>query len=179
MISFKIDCPSCKQKVSISVKESDLGTRYRTSCPNCVSSLLLNLPPQIRMAGDNATENSAKTKVIIDPKNKVRYLLISNANVHSDIQEFEINQPYLSFGRMGSDSSADLELITQDKSISRKHCIFRSYPNGVTVEDISRGGTMLNNNKLNPNNEIYLKNGDILRMGQTFFKFTIIDGNTD
>lgn len=175
MISFKINCPYCKQRVSISVEKGHLGTRHKTLCPNCVSSLLINLPKNIRLPENDNIKKQSKTKIIKGSNEKQKYMLISNSNIYSEVQEFELNQPYLSFGRMGFKSESDLEIITEDKRISRKHCVFRSYPNGVTIEDVSRGGTMLNNIMLKPNNEIYLKNGDILRMGQTFFKFAVIE----
>lgn len=168
MIEFKITCPHCNNKVGIKVNESDLGTRYRTSCPSCASGLLLKLPTKVKMA---KPKEENKTVIEQERHENKKYYLMSDKNKYAETQKFELNQSYLTFGRMGSSSNSDLELITNDLRISRKHCILRKYNNGITIEDVSKGGTILNNNKLTQKKEVFLKNGDVLRMGQTFFKF--------
>jgi len=68
-------------------------------------------------------------------------------------------------------------VIPNDSLVSGKHCVFQNADNGWVVEDLdSTNGTMLNEQELKRST---LKDGDVVTIGGTRFKFQLRSGKTE
>lgn len=67
------------------------------------------------------------------------------------------------------------DLICDDGLMSREHCTIRiDSDRNVYIEDNnSTNGTLVNNNKIEPNDEVKLKDGDKIEIGNMLFEITI------
>lgn len=82
---------------------------------------------------------------------------------------FFLTQDAMSVGR---DPSADISVM--DQSISRKHARIIKSEKGdkVRIQDLgSQNGTFINNKRLAPNQEADLEKEDMVKLGNTIFKF--------
>lgn len=71
---------------------------------------------------------------------------------------------------IGRDPSADISIA--DQSISRKHARLLKESNQVKLTDLgSSNGTFVNDKKVNPNETITLAKEDMLKLGNSIFKF--------
>lgn len=173
MEQVKISCPKCKAVLKIKKAILKQNKQVVIACPACNHQLRL----QAKQTKKEIEQNLAQTKVSgleNASSNNVRYVLVQQGDYN---QTFDLDQPYLTFGRAAKSSIADLQFDTDDLSISRKHCIFRCYPYGITIEDSSKGGTYLNGSLLNLNEETYLKNQDELKIGNSTFLVRFVKEN--
>lgn len=70
-------------------------------------------------------------------------------------------------GREGSGA----DWLGEDLAVSRTHfAVFYQGTVGLTIRDLSRGGTFLNEERLEPDESGFVKNGDLIRMHQTEFR---------
>lgn len=62
-------------------------------------------------------------------------------------------------------------IVLEDPMVSRKHVICHLTPEGFTLENLSSVNPATQNGKI-ITEEVLLKEGDILEIGTTFFRFT-------
>lgn len=77
---------------------------------------------------------------------------------------------------VGKGSAADV-IIPEDESISRQHfCIHEYGDDGFVIEDLeSTNKTILNNNALEKEELVVIKDGDSIQIGETFITVGFID----
>jgi two-component system cell cycle response regulator len=91
-------------------------------------------------------------------------VLIYGANLGAKIP---IGEDKLSIGR---DTANDVVVPMDD--VSRFHCLLRKGPDGYAVRDCgSTNGTRVNDQQLVPEQDLPLRSGDLLRVGDVVFKF--------
>lgn len=165
MEQVKLNCPKCKAILKLKKTILKQNKQVLIACPACGHQLRL----QAKQTKKKTEQTLADTK-IKDLENAYqdcfRFVLVQQGSYN---QTFELDQPYLTFGRAANSSTADLQLDTDDFSISRKHCIFRCSSYGITIEDTSKGGTYLNGSLLNLNEETYLNDQDKIKIGNSTF----------
>lgn len=173
MEQVKISCPKCKAVLKLKKTVLEQNQKIVIACPACSHQLRI----QAKQNQKEKEQTLAQTKVSgleNASKKNIRYVLVQQGEYN---QTFELDQPYLTFGRSAKSGIADLQFDTDDLSISRKHCIFRSSSYGITIEDTSKGGTYLNGTLLNLNEETYLKNQDELKIGNSTFLVHFVNEN--
>jgi hypothetical protein len=85
---------------------------------------------------------------------------------------FEKETPLI-LGR--SDKVADI--VIPDESISKRHCLFETTPQGMTIMDCgSTNGSSVGEVELAPNKPFVLKGGESLSMGNFSFLFQTANG---
>ena len=176
-IKVSVLCPKCASKLAAPVSENDVGANKQCICPKCNKIFFLTIPQSIAskfesdptMGGDNSNELSLVLECI--------------PNADTACQTFELTSDFYTIGRKNSSGPSyrpDVEIVTTDKRISRKHAAIRKKKNGFTLKDLgSKNGILLNDAKLEPDEEIYLKDGDVFQIGSTNFKVSITEQTMD
>src|SRR5690242_5478152 len=65
----------------------------------------------------------------------------------------------------------EVELVLEDPMVSRKHVICRLTPEGFILENLSAVNPATQNGKI-ITEPVLLQEGDIIQVGNTFFRFT-------
>ena len=174
-IKVSVVCPQCATKLPVPLTEDDLGTKKQVSCPNCHKKILVSIP-----ASWASKFESDPTEIGGVGGNEMSLLLETIPNQSTAYQSFELTADYYTIGRKnssGPEFRPDIEVVTTDKMMSRKHAaITRKGRTGFTLKDIrSKNGIKVNNEsgKLDNEEEPYLNDGDTFCLGQTYFRVSI------
>jgi pSer/pThr/pTyr-binding forkhead associated (FHA) protein len=182
-IKVKHTCSNCQKQQVYAVGREHMGKTVNLVCNVCNTKSQQRIPsvsdlpaqgksPAAPMAQNHADDDNPKTQVRFT--NIDTHYLEVLANEKTPNQRFELDQKYLTIGRFSSQSNlSDLSVKTADEYMSRKHAILRRQPNGkFTVSDAgSLNKVYLNDTELETGEEVYLQNGDMLKMGRTFFRY--------
>lgn len=178
-IKVSVTCPKCAAKLAIPVTEYDLGTKKQCMCSNCHKIFFINVPLSL------ASKFESDPTCIGNTNNHENSLVIEvKPNKFTTYQSFELTSEYYTIGRKnsgGPEYRPDVEISTNDMKISRKHAIIKKRGNvGYTIKDNnSKNGVVLNTTKLAPDEELYLKDGDVFCLGETMFSVSIADKSID
>ena len=180
-IKISVTCPKCTTKLAMSISQKDLGTHKNVACQKCHNNIVVNIPQSLasRFVSDPTSIESAPTQVG-NSTNEKSLFLETIPNQDTEYQSFELTADYYSIGRKnssGPEYRPDIEVMTNDKKISRKHAVIRKRGNiGYTLKDTgSKNGVYLNGNNLDPDEEMYLHDGDIFKLGDTSFRVSITE----
>lgn len=116
------------------------------------------------------------------PKQEVGWLVVHDENAPQQTHLLRVGRQVL--GRQNIASPCDIMITTQDAYMSRNHCVLEVKPNRAgsyeyllsdrkmtngTPAPMSANGTFVNAlpKPLQPNDMIYLNDGDTIQMGQT------------
>lgn len=173
-----VSCPLCKQSFVFCVSEKMAGTKQICKCPNCNTKLSLTIPASML---SRETDQTWVDEALSSTSISLQLLLICDSANSVKYQSFNLNAEQSVIGRKPSDGSkvADVEVETNDNTMSRRHAIIRKVKNiGFTIRNNPEkrtNGIIINNEpKLDNDTEIYLKEGDVLRFGNTKFLVNII-----
>lgn len=103
-------------------------------------------------------------------KNSV--LVIRSTNPR-DFAEFRINSDSFVIGRNPNEADG---YIGFNPAISSRHCIIYKTQFDYEIEDISKNGTYINNIRINSGVRSKLKDGDVLRLANSNFSVSIVEG---
>lgn len=151
---------ACTIKLNISAESFKGKSKIAFDCPKCKHTMTLKMKK----------EEPSPTQTSIFSVKKTKKFVLIHLNTDS---KFELNQPYMTFGRQSDSSKADLQCVTDDFTMSRKHCVFRKSSQGLTIQDVSSNGTSVQGKRILPNEEIYLNHEDEIEMGDQCFKLLI------
>ena len=173
-IRLVVTCPTCSGKTPISVTEDMLGTVVQCNCSSCKKRLPVKISESLA-----SKFNSDKTQIGGNTADFSLFLEVEQ-NEFTPHQTFELVSDYYTIGRKnsgGPEHRADVEVITTDMRMSRKHAIVKKKPNGAfTLMDMgSKNGVTFNGSKLGADEEVYLCEGDTFCIGQTKFRVSITD----
>ena len=173
-IKISITCPFCAFKMAIPATQNDPGKKKQTKCPKCQKAFQFTVPASL------ASKFECDATKIGDGSGEFSLLLETVANPYTEYQSFELTSEYYTIGRKnsgGPEHRPDVEVATTDKMMSRKHAAIRKKgKTGFTIKDIgSKNGVFLNNTKLDVDEEVYLSDGDIFRLGDTQFRVNIAE----
>lgn len=185
---FKGECPKCHQKFEFRIS-SELIQKLESfqaqhiQAPPQSSGLETYVPGMEKgpMSSPMSTQKvSQKDETYVPIKNDSQthhfnVLVLKNKTADlTPIQRIVINQAYSIVGRKnqsGLVNQPDIEINTQDKFMSKKHCLIKKLDNGqFSLEDYnSANGTKLNGKKIEPGEAVYLMTGDKITLGHTDF----------
>jgi FHA domain len=75
---------------------------------------------------------------------------------------------------LGRADAADVAI--DDKSVSKRHCVFEPTPEGTRLTDLgSTNGTSVNGEALTPNEPRLLRGGDMIDLGNFVIEFHTVD----
>lgn len=176
-IKISVACPKCASKLAIPVSENDVGAKKQCMCPKCNKIFFLTIPQSI------ASKFESDPTMVGNKSNEISLVLESIPNADTACQTFELTSDYYTIGRRnssGPEYRPDVEIVTTDKRISRKHAAIRKKKNGFTLKDLgSKNGVLLNDVKLEHDEEVYLKDGDFFQIGATRIKVSITEQTMD
>ncbi len=177
-IKISVKCPKCASRLALPLVEQDLGTKKAGACPKCKNKFSVNIPVSL-----GSKFESDPTNIGTQEDEKV-LMLETVANEHTTYQSFELSSDYYTIGRKnssGPSSRPDVEVETTDKTMSRKHAAIRKKgKTGYTLNDLgSKNGITFNGNKLEPDEEVYLGDGDHFVLGNTSFKVSLAEKSDD
>jgi predicted Zn finger-like uncharacterized protein len=175
-----IKCKNCQTKLAVPVNKEMFGSNITVRCKNCNEIIPVKIPEEQvflnKNKGQKQDQNKGNQTVIrTTSSDEICIILQTIASEYTKFQKFDIDQDRMTIGRKnqaGPKFRPDLEVDTQDKYMSKVHAIFfRKGKEAITVSDLnSTNGTWLNGEKLKPNDEEYLEDGDQLKIGRTDFK---------
>ncbi len=178
-IKVSVACPKCAAKLAIPIEENDVGNKKQCMCPKCNKIFILPVPAALASKFD-----SEPTNIGTADTNETVLVIESIPNANTGYQTFELTSDYYTVGRQnssGPEHRPDVEIVTTDKKISRKHAAIRKKGKvGFTMKDLgSKNGVSLNDSKLEPDEEVYLNDGDIFQLGDSCFRVSIADQKMD
>ena len=171
-IKLTVKCPKCRALSAIPVVEEEIGTKKKSICPKCGDIFSVSIPTSVA----SKFESDPTLGGITGDNSSLLLEVIRNKD--TAYQSFELTADYYTLGRKnnsGPASRPDIEVITSDMKMSRKHAIIKKKGKaGFTLKDMnSKNGVVLNGEKIAPDEEIYLSDGDVFRLGDTQFRVTL------
>jgi len=169
---MNIQCNECKHNFEMKFPPDVAGKKVKFKCKNksCNSNIEIRVPKSGNI--DKSTIlTSTKHKEIIS----ARIELVPNQLTGQ--MRFVLKEGIMTIGRKSENRKADIQLITDDSDISRIHCSIRTFkdPLGTlsfVLKDLkSKNGVFLNEEKLADSEELFLIDGDAIRLGNTTFLF--------
>ena len=172
-IKITVTCPKCSTKIAVPIVENDLGTKKSVDCPKCGKRLLVPISESLASKFE-----SESTRIGGENQDELALILEIIPNGITAFQSFELTSDYYTIGRSnssGPEFRPDVEVITTDRKMSRKHAaIKRKGRVGFTIIDLSsKNGVTLNGQKLEPEEEMYMKDGDTFCIGDTQFRVSL------
>lgn len=187
-------CPQCKHPIKVNITEKLVHDLERlssqnqkkakpaASTPNTETYVPVQSKPATKSSSFSNNANVSKDMTFVPTKNTspsfTSLVLSHRDSAETPYQRFTINQQYTVIGRKnnsGQMNQPDVEVNTQDKYMSKKHCLVRRQDNGqYSIEDYkSANGTKLNGKKLESGEAIYLMSGDVITIGHTDFTVSL------
>ncbi len=167
MQTIIIECPKCKS--ILEVKNSKGEESKIIKCPTCSSQLRVKFEPQepidVKTDLGGGYNDTDKTEIADRQVYKKAFLVCEG-------KRYELTEGRHIVGRMAKNSTADVQIKTDDLFMSRHNAI-------INVRKTSKGlvVSIANHKNLNPNlvgkeklldgNEIVIRNGDPITMGKT------------
>lgn len=175
IVKISVTCPRCATKLAVPVTEADIGTKKQGACPKCKAKFLIPIPAELAPKFE-----SDSTKIGDDYEADNSLVLETVGSSLTAYQSFELTADYYTIGRQnsgGPENRPDVGVVTIDMKMSRKHAAIRKKgKTGFTLRDLeSTNGVILNGEKLKPNQEVYLSDGDTIRLGDTQFRVNIAE----
>lgn len=185
-VSFNAKCTSCSHDFKFLAGGSLFGQTVGIRCSKCNHVMQYKVPTleQIeeikkRQSSPQPTELNTGQTVIggLSDKNKIfKYFIEIQKDENTSYQQFELDQNYYSIGRFTSIEKhliPDIAIKTEDLYMSKKHAALKKYPNGKysICDTNSTNKVFVNNIKLEDSDELYLNDGDIIKLGRTLITF--------
>lgn len=181
---LRIKCKNCQTNLVVPVKEDMFGKSISIRCKKCNEIIPLKIPKEEvfkKKQNQQSSQQNSGTQTVINTITTTEIYIELHAvpNGNTRLQKFDVDQARMTIGRKnmaGPRYRPDLEVDTEDKYMSKVHAVFsRKGKNAFTIADLnSTNGTWLNGEKLHPNDEEYLENGDLLKIGRTEFSVKLV-----
>lgn len=172
-IKVSVTCPHCTTKLAVPVTENDLGEKKQGTCPKCGKKFIIPIPMSLA--------SMFESDPTLGGNEAERMLLLEIVpNEHTAYQCFELTFDYYTIGRKnsgGPEYRPDVEVVTTDKKMSRKHAAIRKRGRtGFTIKDLgSKNGVFYNGVRMDTDEEMYLTDGDQFRIGETIIRVSVAD----
>lgn len=172
-VKIGVTCPNCSAKVPLAITEDLVGKVVQGVCPSCRNKAKWKIPASlISMFNTDPT--------FVPDAGKDRSLMLEvQSSDYAQAQRFELTADYYTIGRQnngGPEHRPDVAVVTIDKSMSRIHAGIRKKPTGFILKDLgSKNGVVLNGEKIEPDSEVYLADGDKFTLGNTQFAVNILE----
>lgn len=164
-----IYCSNCKSQIKFDADKLNLA-KPAVRCPICqhINQLTAEQLPQKKAA--MPTED----KTEIDLGGVIGWLIVHDEQTKEQVFNLKFGKNVV--GRASQSKPADVGIVTEDKYMSRNHCVLEIKTNQIgkfqyIIYDIgSTNGTYINgnkDNKLKPDTQLILKEGDTIQIGRT------------
>lgn len=185
---LNFECNFCKATLQIVVKVGMYGKKSVLRCRKCEEITSVQVPvEQVFIDNDakrkKASSESPKTEIKSNFKTE-KFLRLEIVSSEGSVAStfVDIDQQQMTIGRKnnsGASLKPDIEVTNNDNYMSKKHVVIvRKENKSFVIKDLnSTNGTWVNGEKLNPNDEIYIEDGDEIKIGRTYFKTKIIEDN--
>lgn len=186
---YKFKCQQCNRITSVNIDFliPYSGKQVVINCanPSCGTPSRIQVPDykaSISARGNNQNVELAPTEIPFNSKSPAHFVKLKVLkNQKTEAQYFVLKKREQSVGRYSqapNDFKPDIGIITSDRKISKNHFQLTQFKNKVGETDViitdvqSRNGTFLNKmiQPIGHSSEIYLKNGDQLRIGDTLIE---------
>ncbi len=170
MISIK--CPHCRVGLKIDEKKIPEGITF-FNCPKCKQAIPLSALEEVRTIVDPPTDT-----ILVQPyiKAGIGKLTVIGDNDTPE-QTFPLHEGVQIIGRKANTSTADIRIVTGDKSMSRTHLQIEvkkeeksGYKHYLT-DNNSKNQTLYNNNYIGMGEVVVLKDNDFIIIGHTTLRF--------
>lgn len=177
-VKISVTCPQCATKLAVPITEDDLGTKKPGACPKCHKKFLIPISAAL------ASKFESDPTCIGDANGETTLVIETVPNASTVFQSFELTSDYYTIGRQntsGPEYRPDVEVVTSDRKMGRKHAAIRKRgKTGFVIKDLgSKNGVTLNGNGLEPDEEVYLNDGDQFRLGDTLFRVSLAEQSMD
>ena len=170
--TVEIICPQCHVRLSVTNSKNEEVKRIK--CPNCGKQIDIRFKRPVQEDGATVLggiPSGGETQLgPVSVSRKKAYLEFNGVRYNLEIGRNAI-------GRKAKTSSADVQIDTDDRYMSRQHVVInvRRLPDGSIKCDISndknKNSTRVNNYTLGPDDAIVLHDGDRITMGDTTITF--------
>lgn len=168
MISIR--CPHCH--VGLKVDETKLPPDIRSfKCPKCKQSISVAL-----LKAKSSETDSAETTLLQQPK-MTTGSITALADDDTREQVFPLYEGRFIVGRKSNASKANIQIATEDKSMSREHIRIEvkkdakgGYKHSLS-DNNSKNHTLYNSSYLGKGEVIVLKDNDEIVIGRTVLRF--------
>ncbi len=173
-----IQCSSCKSSIQFDAQQLT-PNKPLVRCPICkqINSVspeqLTPVPKKVEQPPIYPPKQTIHTNPQTNSE-EVGWLVVHDE--HTQQQIFALKKGKNSIGRFSESKPNDIAIVTQDRYMSRNHCIIeiKNSANGqlqYTIYDIgSTNGTFINANKqskLKPDTILVIKDNDVIQIGRT------------
>lgn len=172
MNELRIVCPHCEKFSRLQVPERLVGKKVNLKCGNPGCGKEFSHVFSLKEEEDETTFLTVKSKPAVS--NQLRI-----TNEKGDlIKILNLNPINYLIGR-DQNSGDDFKMINlENPYVSRRHCILKCIPGSTeseiefTITDLgSTNKTYLNERVLSPDEEFYLRDGDIIKIGLIQLKY--------
>lgn len=178
--SLSSSCPFCGCAFTLKITPELINRISAPRKAKATSSMEETYVPGKEKYGKNGNGHDA-TLAYGEPSSDAQtdvLTLIPIENNGARLGNVKITQEFNIIGKKNNSGiahQADIEIPTADPYMSRKHCLIRH--RGFKLFSIqdkgSTNGTWLNGKKMDPEEIVYLENGDVIRLGHTEFKVSL------
>jgi pSer/pThr/pTyr-binding forkhead associated (FHA) protein len=196
-VKLKVKCPRCQEANILTVPENMMGKESLRKCLHCEQMFPFTAPtaeklqqiiqsqkgaqaaPKPAQAAPPPADEGFKTTINRHLSNNEKVLYLECLpNEFTKGQRFEVRQSYMTIGRLSTLQGSyrpDIAIETTDNYMHRKNSILKRHNNFFSIENApeSVNGTYLNEIRLDPLDELILKEGDVVRIGKTSIRVSI------
>lgn len=178
----RIQCPQCG--IVLDVKNSKSELQKEIHCPSCHALLRVSFEAQeipfdahtfyAPPKSPKAKPTDGETLLGVVPIQKKKACLVLDGT------EYTLKEGVNIIGRKASTSTASLQIATNDKYMSRQHCIIKvSALSDGTIKAVlsnyqNKNTTSVNGQEINSSDEIRLENGNRITMGHSTITFRLL-----
>lgn len=186
----RIQCPKCG--VVLEVKNSKNEEIKLIICPRCRTSLQVKFPHQQEPIDaytyypqqNIATSENGATKLAFDGFGATQ-LITGEKKTNTNTRLVFEDKPYFLeegqniIGRQGNTSKATVQIVTEDRYMSRQHCAIKvtTLPDGTKKAVLSnfqnKNTTSVDGQEIETGDEIRLTDGNRITMGHTTVVFKL------
>ncbi len=177
--NISINCRGCKETFETEARPllKYYEKEVSITCPNCQKGVKILVDKNLLTYGEVIADH---TRIFIRNESQWvddQYGKLMNLETKSEL-ELKVGLNCIGRNPEFQPDCFSIKIDSEDKLISRSHCLVyvekKNEKFAYSLKDFnSSNGTYLNQEKLHSFDEIYLKNGDLIRIGTSSFRFQI------
>jgi len=181
MSTVRIKCPSCSASLNVKFdKKEDMIIE----CPVCKKKMKMHFSSTDNAAPSNPDSHRDKPVDETQYGDRTAFNSLggtsgSSCSLVLEGREYPLHEGENIIGRDASSSSADVRLSTGDNYMSRMHAVISvsNSPSGALRASLrnfkNKNATYFNGTQLQDDEEVFLRNGDTIKMGKTTVRYKV------
>jgi len=171
-----VQCVECGFNNKLVFNQKMVGKKVKYSCknPSCGTANFYTFPKE-------QSSNSPQETIVsnYNPSSFTNGMITWHDLKGKEDVSFNIVNGVNIIGRESSQKSPDIAIPTEDKTMSRLHCVIVCIKGGrgmnyLLKEYSNKNPLILNGKTLESGTEVYLENGDQIHLGRTIVSFNLI-----